>query len=229
MPRSQSHNDGRWGREDNRGGFKANNFRRDERWPVWLINIFRMHHQIILQPPIDSYQIIEYLIRWTRHKLPWVIFKSNIPIAQARRPAGWGLSQETMQILDGEGKVRKRSKLLWVFVEILQELFFSDAKQRIRACTLIQAAADEPQSLLLIELLFNRDEMDYLYSTENNYQASLPFGVPKIVQTWSVTIISPMLTKWTIVTTWPPVTAWTTKVKYTVTWTMNYVFPTVLS
>jgi len=29
--RSQSHNDGRWGREDNRGGFKANNFRRDER------------------------------------------------------------------------------------------------------------------------------------------------------------------------------------------------------
>ena len=61
--------------------------------------------------------------------------------------------------------------------------YFSDVKQRIRAFTLIQAAADEPQSLLLIELLFNRDEMDYLYSTENNYQESLAFDVPKIVQT----------------------------------------------
>ena len=228
MPRSQSHNDGRWGREDNRGGFKANNFRRDERWPVWLINIFRMHHQIILQPPLDSYQIIEYLIRWTRHKLPWVIFKSNIPIAQARRPAGWGLSQETMQILDGEGKVRKRSKLLWVFVEILQELFFSDAKQRIRACTLIQAAADEPQSLLLSCYWIEMRCITYTAQKTIIKRARL-LTCQKSSKLDQWPSISPLLTMWTIVTTWPLVTAWPPKVKYTVTWTMNYVFPTVLS
>ena len=47
---------------------------------------------------------------------------------------------------------------------------------------------------LVIELLLTRDEMHYLYSIEISYQESLAFDVPKIVQTWSVTFISPMLT-----------------------------------
>jgi len=58
-----------------------------------------------------------------------------------------------------------------------------DVKQRIRAFTLIQAAADETPELVKIELLLNRDEMRYLYSSENNHQESLAFDVPKIVQT----------------------------------------------
>ena len=147
-------------------------------------------------------------------------------IVQARWQARRRI-QEALQVLDGQGKVRKafhqiaaivmrmRNDFYPLWNMILMPWYVSGAKLRTLAFIPIP---DDRLSLLLPSSCWIELRCNIYTSLKTNWSRKPGFDVPRIVctQQWPMCVLGDHM--------WPRGPQWLRE--YIVTWTMNYVFPT---